>query len=681
LSEGLFVLRRFYDIFSHRQAHYESIAARLPFCHVAQSNCTANELPLSISRSSCRLAHLVLVVMCFLPFMLSGCGGAALIGTAAQVGSLSASPSIVSFGSVAVGQSVNTNISLTNKGSAAVQVTQVSLTGAAFSISGVGDLPITIGASSTYNLNVGFSPQTAGTTTGQLTIVSNAASNGTMVIGLNGTGLAAGAQATLTALTCASTSLTAAGTDNCTVTLNAAAATGGFTVNLASNNSAVTVPVSVTVPAGATSANFAATVAAVNSSQTVTLTASAGGSTATVILQLAASGQTGPSAPVLTGLSCASGSMTGAGTDSCSVTLNAAAATGGFAVSITSNNSAVTVPTSVIVAAGTTTASFSATVSSVSSPQTATLTASAGGVVETFALQLSASGGGGTSPPVLSALSCANGSITGAGTVTCTVTLNAAAASGGFAVSLTSSNSAVTVPASVTVAAGATTASFAATVASVSTAQTATLTASAGGVSMTFALQLGANAPTLLINATSMAFGNVSLNTPATQTLTLTSTGSVAVSVTSALVTGAGFTVSGATFPLTLSAGQTTTLSVQFDPTVAGSATGTLTILSTSLTNPVSVITLTGTGVATAYEVNLTWNAPASSPDPVAGYAVFRSPSGASLFVPLNVAVVTQTSYTDLNVQNGLSYDYFVESVDALGVESIPSNTATVAIP
>ena len=74
----------------------------------------------------------------------------------------------------------------------------------------------------------------------------------------------------------------------------------------------------------------------------------------------------GTGVPVLSGLSCTSGSFTGAGTDSCTVTLNAAAATGGFAVSLASNNSNVTVPASVTVAAGATSASFTATVSSVS---------------------------------------------------------------------------------------------------------------------------------------------------------------------------------------------------------------------------------------------------------------------------------------------------------------------------
>jgi hypothetical protein len=91
--------------------------------------------------------------------------------------------------------------------------------------------------------------------------------------------------------------------------------------------------------------------------------------------------------------------------------------------------------------------------------------------------------------PVVSALACGNATLTGAGTDTCTVTLNAVAASS-QAVILASSNAAVTLPATVTIASGATTASFTATASTVTSAQTVTLTATANGVSASFALQL-----------------------------------------------------------------------------------------------------------------------------------------------------------------------------------------------
>jgi len=105
---------------------------------------------------------------------------------------------------------------------------------------------------------------------------------------------------------------------------------------------------------------------------------------------------TGSSAsPTLTGLSCANGTMTGAGTDSCTVTLSAAALSGGYIVNLSSSSSTVSVPTSVTVSSGATSAGFTATVSSFTSSQSVTLTASNGSVSTTTTLLLSASGGGG----------------------------------------------------------------------------------------------------------------------------------------------------------------------------------------------------------------------------------------------------------------------------------------------
>jgi hypothetical protein len=244
-----------------------------------------------------------------------------------------------------------------------------------------------------------------------------------------------------------------------------------------------------------------------------------------------------------------------------------------------------------------------------------------------------------------------------------------------------SNNAAVVVPASVTVTAGATTASFTATVSSVSTAQTVTLTASANSVAKTFALQLGTATPTLSTNATTIAFGTVNLNSPATQTLILTSTGSAAVTVSAATVSGTGFTVSGGSFPMTLNPNQTASLSVQFDPTVAGAATGQLSLTSNCSMGSSMEVSLSGMGAAVPYEVNLSWNPPASSTDPVAGYNVYRAPSGSTNYQQLNSAAVTGTAYVDTTVLNNQTYGYIVESVDASGVTSAPSNVAAIPVP
>ncbi len=278
----------------------------------------------------------------------------------------------------------------------------------------------------------------------------------------------------------------------------------------------------------------------------------------------------------------------------------------------------------------------------------------------------------------LSELTCGSASMTGAGSDSCTVTLNAAAASGGVSVSLASSNAAVSVPATVTVPANATSAGFTASVSSVTSAQAVTLTASAGGVSKSFALQLNAAVPTLSISAASLAFGNVKVNTAATQTVTLSSTGTAAVTVSAATVTGTGFTVSG-TFPVSLNPGQTVTLNVQFDPTTTGAATGQLTIQSNSSTGGTAAVSLSGMG--TSAEVELSWDAPSSSTDPVAGYNIYRSTGDSSSYQLLNSSIDTETTYVDSTVQSGTAYTYYVESVDSSGVESVPSNEVNVTIP
>jgi hypothetical protein len=199
--------------------------------------------------------------------------------------------------------------------------------------------------------------------------------------------------------------------------------------------------------------------------------------------------------------------------------------------------------------------------------------------------------------------------------------------------------------------------------------------------SASVALTVNQGTSTLSINATSVGFGNVALNQPATQTLTLSSTGTSSVTVNSAVLVGTSFTMSGSAFPTTLTPGQTATLGIQFDPTVVGAASGTLTVSSTSSSNGTATIAVTGTGTAASYAVDLSWDAPVNSTDPVAGYNVYRSPSGSSTYQLMNSSVESQTAYVDSNVQNGTSYDYIVESVDSSGVESVPTSPVAVTIP
>jgi hypothetical protein len=184
---------------------------------------------------------------------------------------------------------------------------------------------------------------------------------------------------------------------------------------------------------------------------------------------------------------------------------------------------------------------------------------------------------------------------------------------------------------------------------------------------------------TLSVGGTSVAFGNVSLNAPATQSVTLTSSGTAPLTISTGNLTGTGFSMTGVSFPLTLQAGQTATLQTTFDPTVAGAAAGTIALASNCSMGSM-ILSLTGTGVQSSYAVDLTWQAPASSADPVAGYNIYRAVSGGS-FQLLNASVNTPTNYTDSTVINGIAYTYEVTSIDAEGNESTPSNTYSATIP
>jgi hypothetical protein len=287
-----------------------------------------------------------------------------------------------------------------------------------------------------------------------------------------------------------------------------------------------------------------------------------------------------------------------------------------------------------------------------------------------------------TTSPVLSTFSCSSGSITGSGHDSCTVRLTAPAAKGGQRVSLASNNPAVTVPSTVTVPAKATSAGLTASVSPVTSEHKVTLTASTGRVSKSFTLQLNAGGPTLTIEPTSLTFGNVTMDTSSTLPVTLASTGTAPVRVSSAALTGTSFTMSGATFPVTLNPGLAVKVEVRFEPIASRAATGQLTIQSNSSTNARAVVSLSGTGGNAQHEVSLNWRAPSGSTSSiVVGYNIYRLTAGSYAYQRLNSSVDTEETYVDSTVQADMTYAYIVESVASSGVESVPSNVVVVTIP
>jgi hypothetical protein len=104
--------------------------------------------------------------------------------------------------------------------------------------------------------------------------------------------------------------------------------------------------------------------------------------------------------------------------------------------------------------------------------------------------------------------------------------------------------------------------------------------------------------PQLTLSTNSLMFGAVVVNSTSTKVLTLTSSGTAALTIGSVAVSGSGFVISGATFPATLNPGQLVTLQVGFDPSVVGAASGSITISSNSLPGASMTVALSGTGAA-----------------------------------------------------------------------------------
>lgn len=81
-----------------------------------------------------------------------------------------------------------------------------------------------------------------------------------------------------------------------------------------------------------------------------------------------------------------------------------------------------------------------------------------------------------------------------------------------------------------------------------------------------------------------------------------------------------------------------------------------------------------------AHQAALSWTA---SADAVAGYNVYRgtNPPGNEGATPINAALITGLTYTDLAVTAGEKIDYVVTAVSAQGVESVHSNEVSATVP
>jgi hypothetical protein len=180
----------------------------------------------------------------------------------------------------------------------------------------------------------------------------------------------------------------------------------------------------------------------------------------------------------------------------------------------------------------------------------------------------------------------------------------------------------------------------------------------------------------LAVNPSNVSFGNVNVGSTASRSVTITNTGNSNVAIFSEALTGANLSLSGGS-PVTLSPSQSISLTVQYSPTTARPASGTLAIVSNANGSPAAVA-VSGNGVAqTQHTVVLSWNASTSA----SGYNIYRSATSGTGYARVNSGPDGVLNYSDTSVQNGQTYYYVTTAVDASGQESGYSSEVSVVIP
>ncbi|MGC2418422.1 MAG: choice-of-anchor D domain-containing protein [Candidatus Acidiferrales bacterium] len=516
-------------------------------------------------------------------------------------GILSASATTLSFGSVAMGSTVVQSTSVTNTGTEAVNISQASISGSAFTVmSGSGAATLAVGQSATVQIQ--FAPTAAATATGNLVISSNA-SNPTLTIALSGTGTAAGVSVTPSSVsfgsvpdgTTATQSITLKNTGTANLNVSSKSVTGtGFGVTGFS---------AVTLAPGSTM-NFSATF-------TPTSTASVSGS-----ISIVSDAASSPTTVALTGTGTAPGmsvtpssvsfgnvpdgttgtqvvTLRNTGTGSLVVSSESVTGTGfsvtGFAAQTLAANASMTFnavfsPTSDGSASG----SISVATNLPSSPTTIPLSAT--GTQPGISITPSsvsfgnvADGATGTQPITLKNTGTANlvvssESVTGTGfSVT------------GFVAQTLTPNGSMTFNAVFSpTTPGAVSGSI-----SVSTNLSGSPTA--------IALTGTGTQPAMSVTPSSVSFGTVTDGTGSTQAITLKNTGNANLVVSSESVTGAGFSVVNFTAQ-TLAPGSSMSFNAVFAPTSPGAVSGSISV-SANLPGSPTAIPLTGTGANPAMSI------------------------------------------------------------------------------
>ena len=532
-----------------------------------------------------------------------------LAGAGVAPGALGSSPSSLSFGNVTVGSTQSLSETLTNTGASSVTISQVGISGTGFVLSGI-SAPATLTAGQSATFTVTFTPASAGSVNGNVTVASTA-TNSNLTIPLSGNAFTPGAvgsnPATLSfgnVTVGSSQSLSGAvtNTGGSSITISQVGVSGtGFSL------SGITVPVTLT-PGQSAAFSVGFTPGATGSvSGNVTITSTA--SNPTLNIPISGTG-VAPGALGANPTSLGFSSVTVGTNKSLSATVTN---TGGSSVTISQVGISGTgfslggMTTPVTLTPGQS-ASFAVTFTPASAGiVTGNITVTSNAPTLTIPLS-----GTGVTPGVLGAnpTSLSYGSVTVGSnqalseTVTnmggSNVTISQVTVSGtGFSLA------GITAP--VTLTSGQS-ASFNVTFApqtAASASGNVTITSNASNPTLTVPLSGAGIAPGVLgSNPTSLSFGSVTVGSNQALSETVTNTGGSNVTISQVTVSGTGFSLTGITAPVTLTSGQSASFNVTFAPQTAASASGNVTITSNA-SNPTLTIPLSGTGVAATGQLSV----------------------------------------------------------------------------
>jgi centrosomal CEP192-like protein/HYDIN/CFA65/VesB family protein len=122
-------------------------------------------------------------------------------------------------------------------------------------------------------------------------------------------------------------------------------------------------------------------------------------------------------------------------------------------------------------------------------------------------------------------------------------------------------------------------------------------------VGLTGVGQSSGGSPGISASPAPMVFGNVAVGSYATSPLTITNTGSANLVISNITESGSSFLWTGPTVPATLTPGQKSSLTIEFDPKSNGSLSGSISVASNAAGSPM-IVSLSGTGASASYSLS-----------------------------------------------------------------------------